>query len=309
MPMSASARFQAGSGFTSPARTLAALGPSIYHPGMYICLNRVTAGGGLPQEHFVDLAVSAGFQGADPDMGYGALHGAQALADLFSSNRLGYGGWGLPFDYHADAAKQKAGLEALAKQAKVAAELKIDSCCTWIPSSSNLPFIDNWKFHLERLGPVAKIMGEVGLRFGLEFLGPYHIRHRAKHEFIFTPGQMMELADAIGPNVGLLVDSYHVFCSNTPFEEVARLPAERIVWVHLNDAPDLPLNQEQDGHRLLPGEGILHPREFLKTVAQTGYRGPVSLEVFNAELRKMKPQEAADKAWEACKRTLMPLPE
>jgi sugar phosphate isomerase/epimerase len=274
---------------------------------MHICLNTVTAGGGLPLEHFLEVAAKAGFMGADVNLAFGVTHGAAHLADAYNSLKLKYGGWGLPFDWRGDESRQAPGLQTLEAQAKVAAELKIDACCTWIMSSSDRPFMDNWNFHLARLQPAAKILANHGLRLGLEFLGPYHIRHRAKHEFLFTPGQMLELCDAVGENTGLLVDIFHAFTSNTPYDEIAKLPAKRIVWVHLNDAPNLPLNQQIDSHRLLPGEGIADCKGFLKAIAATGYSGPVSVEVFNADLKKMPAQEAADKAWGACK-TLLPLP-
>ena len=42
----------------------------------------------------------------------------------------------------------------------------------------------------------------------------------------------------------------------------------------------------------------------MNALKQAGYDGPVSLEVFNADLRAMPPLDAARKAWAATKRTL-----
>jgi hypothetical protein len=50
---------------------------------MKVCLNRHTAGRGLPLPEFVELAADAGFAGADVDLSFGVEHGAAALADLF----------------------------------------------------------------------------------------------------------------------------------------------------------------------------------------------------------------------------------
>lgn len=271
---------------------------------MHICLNRATTGGSLPLEQFLDISANAGFAGADVDLGYAQKNGAAALADLYAKRKLKFGAWGLPFDWKGDASKQPEGLKKLDALAKLAAELKIDACATWLMPSSTLPFIENWNFHVSRLKPAAEILGQHGLRLGLEFIGPYHHRRRQPHEFIFSPGLMLELADAIGPNAGLLVDSFHCHTSGTTFEHLAQIPAQRIVLAHLNDAPNVPPTAAEDSKRLLPGDGIIDLNAFMAALAKAGYAGPVSLEVFNADLRKLPPADAAKKAWAACRRAL-----
>ena len=68
---------------------------------------------------------------------------------------------------------------------------------------------------------------------------------------------MLELAADIAPNVGLLLDSFHCHAAGTPWEQIEQIPATKIVHVHLNDAPDVPLHRLDDMKRLLPGEGAL----------------------------------------------------
>ncbi len=223
---------------------------------MKICLNRGTAGGALPLDQFVALSAKAGFPGADVDLNYGVEKGAAALRDLYSSHHQSFGGWGPP-DWRSEEQKLTDGLANFRTAAKIAAELGIDSCATWIMPSSDRPFIENFEFHAARLKIVANILAEHGLRLGLEFVAPYHLRRKFKHEFIFTPGLMLELADAVGPNVGLLVDAFHCHASGTPFAEIAGLPKEKIVLCHFNDAPKVAQHQIEDGHRLLPGEGVI----------------------------------------------------
>lgn len=271
---------------------------------MYICLNRVTAGGGLSTEQFVQVAAAAGFPGADVDLAYAQAKGAAALVDLYASKHVKFGGWGLPFDFRGNASAQAEGLEKLWAQAKIAGQLKIDSCATWLMPSSKLPLMENWKFHVSRLQPAAKILADHGLRLGLEFIGPYHHRRSAPHEFLFTPGQMLELADAIGPNVGLLVDAFHVHTSGTTFEHLAQIPANRIVLVHLNDAPEGPVASLKDSNRRLPGQGVIDLKGFLAALTQAGYQGPASVEVFSDDLKKMPPAEAAQHAWAATRSAL-----
>ena len=271
---------------------------------LYLCLNRGTCGGTLPLEQFVKLAADAGFAGADVDLGYAEQHGgAAALADLYAKHGIRAGAWGLG-NWRGSPADAEGDLAALDKHAAVAAELGIDACATWLMPSSDKPLMENWAFHVDRLGPCAKVLAGHGLRLGLEFVAPYHLRRQGTHEFIFTPGQMLELAAAIGPNVGLLVDCFHVHCAGSPMGEIGAMPAEKIVVAHLNDAPALPIPEIKDGERLLPGEGGIDLSGFITNLRAAGYKGPLSLEVFNADLRALPPAEAAHKAFEASARYL-----
>lgn len=120
------------------------------------------------------------------------------------------------------------------------------------------------------------------------------------HEFVFTPGQMLELAHDIGPNVGLLVDCFHLHCSNTPISFLSKVPKEKIVLAHLNDAPKLPLTDITDGNRLLPGEGAIDQAAYKSALTAAGYTGPISLEVFS-RLKDIPPDQAAQTAAQACR--------
>lgn len=270
---------------------------------MYVCLNRGTTGDGLSQPDFAQLASHAGFQGADVDLSYAQQHGSAALADLYASHNLRFGGWGPALNHRVESARRAEAAKTHAAQSAIAAELKIDSCATWIMPSSDLPFMENWKLHVESLRPVAKILADHGLRFGLEFVAPFHLRRQHPHEFISTPGLMLELADSIGPNAGLLVDCIHCHCSQTPWRQVAELPAEKIVLVHLNDVPNVPVEDVQDGQRLLPGDGVLDLAGFFVALKGAGYEGPVSLEAFGC-MKDLPPQVAARKAWSACRKVM-----
>ena len=275
---------------------------------MYICLNRGTTGGALRTEQFVELAASAGFAGADVEPAYGVERGTAALRDLYTRLKMQFGGWSPPLDHRTDPARREEAMKKLIAQAAIAAELKIDSCATWISPSSDRPFLETWATHVATLKPVAAALADHGLRFGLECVSPYPIRRSKKHEFIYTPGLMLELADSIGPNVGLLLDAWHVHHSNTPFSQIAQMPADKIVWVHLSDAPNIPPEQIRDNARLLPGEGIIDLAGYFNALKTAGYKGPVSLETFRA-VADLPPAEAAKKAWQACEKVVPMLGE
>lgn len=268
---------------------------------MYFCLNRGTAGGSIPQDQFVRLSAAAGFQGADVDFGYAVAHGAAALEDLYQINNQRYGGWSLG-DWRHDPTTAAAELTKLDFHAAVAAKLKVDSCATWIMPSSDLSLAENQAFHIDRLGAAARVLAAHGLRLGLEFVSPLHLRRRHKNEFVYTATRMLELAADIGPNVGLLIDVFHLYAAGESIDRAATLDDDQIVLVHLNDAPAGALADVDDGKRLLPGEGVIDQTSFLKSIAASGYIGPVSVEVFNDALRVLPPEQAADRAWTATRR-------
>lgn len=272
---------------------------------MYYCLNRGTLKRGLTTEQFLDAAALGGFEGADVDMDFALREGAGKLAEMHLLRSLQYGGWGPP-DWRNEASKALEGIEMLKKFAAIAKELGgADSCCTYIMPSSDRRFMENWRFHVERLKPVAWALAEHGLRLGLEFVAPHHLRKHGEHEFIFTPGQMLELAADIGPNVGLLVDCFHVYCSGVSMKTLGVLPKEKIVLVHLNDAPKgVEVPDVKDGERVLPGEGAIDLTAFAREIDATGYEGPCSVEVFSEQLRAMDEREAAKKAWDATRRSM-----
>lgn len=262
---------------------------------MYLCLNRGTCGGDLSPEEFTKLSADAGFDGADVDLGAAVARGKTWLSDLFSSNNQKFGGWGLG-DWRNNESKHYESVEALKKQAAIARELQINSCCTWIMPSGDLSLSDNWRFHVARLQPCAEILTDNGLKLGLEFVAPYHLRRTHRHEFIFTPGQMLELASDIGGNVGLLVDCFHLHASGEGMNAISHIPDDKIVHVHLNDCVERDMTKVQDFERVLPGEGVIDTRTFIARIREKGYQGPVSLEVFNADMKKVDALPAAKRA-------------
>ncbi len=55
---------------------------------------------------------------------------------------------------------------------------------------------------------------------------------------------------------------------------------------HINDAEDLPREQLEDRHRLLPGLGILPLREIAAAFKRIGYDKVASVEIFRPEYGK-----------------------
>jgi sugar phosphate isomerase/epimerase len=117
-------------------------------------------------------------------------------------------------------------------------------------------------------------------------------RKQFRYEFIWRMNDMLEFAKECGPNVGLLLDSWHWHHAGATTQDIIAAGRERIVHVHFNDAPNLPPEQIRDNQRLLPGEGVINLVGFLRALQTIGYTDALSVEVFG-RLKDKTPEEAA----------------
>ena len=108
------------------------------------------------------------------------------------------------------------------------------------------------------------------------------------------------------PNLGLVVDAFHIFVRNRTVADLNGIPMEKIFLVQLSDLAALPSGSElvetARHHRLLPGQGHFPLYTLLDYLEAEGYSGPVGLEVFNDEIKQRSPSDAAREAMHALKR-------
>ena len=221
--------------------------------------------------------------------------GAAAVRSVFAAAGVRPAGFGLPIDWRGATEAWRAGVEALPRLARAAAAIGATRCMTWIlPGSDERPPEENRRFHVERLTPPARILADAGCRLGLEFLGPKTLRDGRTYPFIHTMREMLALGAEIGPNVGLLLDSWHWYTSHATLDDVRTLRPEQVVYVHVNDAPaGVPVDEQIDNVRALPGEtGVIDITGFLRALQAIGYDGPVVPEPFKQDLRALPSDEA-----------------
>ena len=97
------------------------------------------------------------------------------------------------------------------------------------------------------------------------------------------------------PNLGVGVDSYHIFATNTPLSALDPIPADRIFLVQLSDfmwqevrTPEERLATART-FRVFPGEGV-HSDELARlalALHHKGWRGDISFEVFNDDYQQL----------------------
>jgi len=96
------------------------------------------------------------------------------------------------------------------------------------------------------------------------------------------------------PEACLLLDPFHLHKAGSPFEGTHLLAPGAIGLIHLNDYPAAPDRASiTDADRIWPGDGVAPLAQTLATLYANGYRGWLSLELFNAQYWTLPPIEAA----------------
>ena len=251
----------------------------------------------------IELAAQTGWEGVEIGLAEAAELAAQRSADdvahMLEASGLRAGGAGLPLDWRNE--YEQGALDVLSTQAAVAQRLGCTRIHTWImPASNDLPFRENFAHHVARLQPIAAVLNEHGCRLGLEFIGPRHIRTERRYGFVSSMDAMLGLAEAIGPNVGLLVDCYHWYTGLGTLADLRSLRRDDVVYVHVNDAPvGIAPEDQHDQVRRLPGAtGVIDLAGFLAVLRELGYDGPVTPEPFDKSLAALGAEEACKQACE-----------
>ncbi|MEX2591130.1 MAG: sugar phosphate isomerase/epimerase [Anditalea sp.] len=111
-----------------------------------------------------------------------------------------------------------------------------------------------------------------------------------------TMGQAAGVAlDANHPKAMIIPDTYHMHISEGGFEGLKLIKGEMIAIFQFADAPASPAVAELgDKHRVYPGDGVLPLPEILKDLKATGFKGCVSLELYNPDYWKQDLQQVAE---------------
>ena len=125
----------------------------------------------------------------------------------------------------------------------------------------------------EGLGRIAAAARAAGVRLALE---PTHRSESDETSFLSSIGEAVDLLDEAGlPDVGILVDTVHVWDTPALGDEVAQHGA-RVLGLHVADktAPGAP-------GRVLPGEGATHPERVVALLRAAGFDGFLDTEIFS----------------------------
>jgi len=185
------------------------------------------------------LATVGGFEGVDlpvdETIELVEKYSIEYVKGMYLSFNLRIGGWNLPLNIYSDEEEFKKGIEKLKKFVPVATELGAKRVYTAVrPFSDEKDYNENFKWHKERIKKIVDVVDSCN--FGLEFISTPSLRKNHKYEFIHTLEEILQLISDL-KNTGVLLDSWHWFVSGGKTEDIKKLDKEKIIYVHINDAP------------------------------------------------------------------------
>ncbi|MFI7446208.1 bifunctional sugar phosphate isomerase/epimerase/4-hydroxyphenylpyruvate dioxygenase family protein [Nonomuraea sp. NPDC049714] len=105
--------------------------------------------------------------------------------------------------------------------------------------------------------------------------------------------RIVQLADH--PNLGTCLDSFHILSRGSDPIGIEAIPGDKVFFLQLADAPlpAMDVLQWSRHYRCFPGQGGFDVPGLVRHVLNTGYRGPLSLEVFNDVFRQSDARRTA----------------
>ena len=244
------------------------------------CFNMATIiGQNLPLGKEVQIAAKAGYRGIEPWVrkideyvkGGGSLaEMKQRIADLGLSveGAIGFADW-----INDDEARRTAGLEQMKRDMERVAQIGGKRIAAPPGGAYNAPM------DLDKVAGRYRGLLELGRQTGvvpqLELWGGAKTLHRLG-EVAYV------LAEAAHADACAVLDVFHIYKGGSDFAGLRTFNPATLHVFHMNDYPaDPPRAKITDAQRIMPGDGIAPLGQILRDLRTIGFRGMLSLELFN----------------------------
>ncbi|HHV13670.1 MAG TPA: sugar phosphate isomerase/epimerase [Clostridiales bacterium] len=132
------------------------------------------------------------------------------------------------------------------------------------PVLGKAPLLEN---SLKSMGEIIKTAEDYGVTYCVEAV------NRFEGCLINTAEEAVAYVDAVGsPNIGVLLDTYHMNIEENSFTEAIHLAGNKLVSVHMGD-----------NNRRCPGRGHINFDEIFKALADINFKGRIVSEPFVAK--------------------------
>jgi sugar phosphate isomerase/epimerase len=270
----------------TPSTAAEAVPPTASREPFRYCLNMATIRGHkLSVADEVEIAAKAGYAGVElwVDKVRQYTEGGNTLSDLKKriadlglvvEGAIGFPAWGVDDDQ-----RRAKALEDFRRDMDVIAQVGGRRIAAPPAGINRTPGMDLSRI-AERYRAVLELGREMGVVPQLEIWGS-----------AVTLGRMSEAAfvavQADHPDACLLLDAYHLYRGGSSFQALRLLNGAALHVFHINDYPaEPPREQMTDAQRVFPGDGVAPLGQLFRDLQGTGFRGALSLELFNPEYWK-----------------------
>lgn len=236
----------------------------------------------------IEIAAQAGYHGIEPWINEideyvkegGSLKDlAKRIADsgLSVESAIGFARWIVDDDI-----ERAKGLEEAKRTMDLVAQLGGNRIAAPPAGATDKPGLDLFKA-AERYHQLLEIGAEIGVAPQLEVWGFSKNLNRL--------GEAVLVAVESGhPQACLLLDIYHIYKGGSSFDGLKLLGGRGMHVFHVNDYPaEPPRDKIADADRVYPGDGIAPLQQIFRDLRDAGFRGMLSLELFNRTYWKQDP--------------------
>jgi len=202
------------------------------------------------------------------DLGLNLVHAATGVTELWEPNP-----------------NRAAALDNLKKRCEMYANMGLNRVYASTASSKKVSEED-YKAAPDNMFDAGEVAKQFDMKLRIEFL--------RTSTFISTLPTLLKLTRAAAHlNVEPMLDCYHFWSGLNKLEDLDALRTGEIGHVHFQDVPDIPREMLDLSTRIIPGDGISPLNRILGKLAEKGYAGPLSVELFLPQFQQGDPYEVA----------------
>ena len=280
----------AGAGLTTAAAPAPAAAPKSPTEPFGYCFNTSTIQWKPSPFEEIDIAAEAGYHGFEPWVREldKFVHAGGSLKDLAKRVRdrglvvadvIGFVEWIVD-----DEARRHKGLEEAKRVMGMCQELGSPHLAAPPVGATNQPNLDLLKA-AERYAALCKVGEAMDVTPMVE--------HWGHSKSVRRLGEAVLVAMESGvPRACVLPDVFHLYKGGSNFTGIKML-GRAFPILHVNDYPAYDRATIKDAQRVYPGDGVAPLKELFRDLRAIGFRGMLSLELFNPDYWKLDPRHVA----------------
>jgi len=202
------------------------------------------------------------------DLGLNLVHAATGVTELWEPND-----------------NRAAALDNLKRRCEMFAKMGLNRVYAATATSKKVTE-DDYKAGVDNMYDAGDVAKQFNMTLRIEFL--------RTSTFISTLPTILKMTRAAAhPNIEPMLDFYHFWSGLNKFEDLDMIRVGEIGHVHFQDVPDMPRELLDLSTRIIPGDGISPLTRILGKLAEKGYAGPLSVELFLPKFQQGDPFEIA----------------